>query len=106
MPQDRQKRKDPTETDRCQGLQRTGASNLEREVSPTSSKSQKDHLQAQDLSGPTSPRARAKMSSPTKSQDQKELDRYQRVIDQQRFDQNKVDAIHGWHGQRQGSSNR
>ncbi len=29
-----------------------------------------------------------------KSQYQKELDRYQRVIDQQRFDQNKVVAIH------------
>ena len=36
---------------------------------------------------------------------QKELDLYQRVIDQQRFDKNKVDAIHGLHGQRQGSSN-
>ena len=36
---------------------------------------------------------------------QKERDRDQRVIDQQRFDQNKVDAVHGWHGQRQGSSN-
>ncbi len=36
---------------------------------------------------------------------QKELDRYQRVIDQQRFDQNKVVAIHGLHCQRQGSSN-
>ena len=41
-----------------------------------------------------------KRSPLQRNPDQKELDRYQRVIDQQRFDQNKVDAIHGLHGQR------
>ena len=35
-----------------------------------------------------------KRSPLQRNPDQKELDRYQRVIDQQRFDQNKVDAIH------------
>ena len=40
-----------------------------------------------------------------RSQYQEAFELYQRVIDQQRFDQNKVDAVHGWHGQREGSSN-
>ncbi len=31
---------------------------------------------------------------------QEAFELYQRVIDQQRFDQNKIYVIHGWHGQR------
>ncbi len=63
MPQDRQKRKDPTEANRCQSLERTGTSNLEREASSTSSKSQKGHVETQDLSGPTSAGMNTKTAS-------------------------------------------
>ncbi len=106
MPQDRQKRKDKTETALRQSLERTGASNLSWEASSTSSKSQKATSKLKTLAGRQVRELGRKRDHQQKSQYQKELTWYQKVIHQQRFDQNKVDAIHGLHGQRQGSSNR
>ncbi|MCY4299745.1 MAG: hypothetical protein OXC61_10670 [Flavobacteriaceae bacterium] len=57
-------------------------------------KAQKATSKLKTLAGRQVQELGRKRAPQQKSQYQKERDRYQRVIDQQRFDQNKVDAIH------------